>query len=125
MRSTVAGIVALVASWISARLIGHIGKRPELWAPFWEEFWKTSLTRLFLGQLILVHIIFGLGEALFENLRRRDPVLFAVNVLCHTVFGLVAWFVLPYGWWAAGMAGLTVHFLWNAAVLHYTRCKTR
>ncbi len=118
-----AGLAALVAAYAGNILIWRIcrGRGTAWFVPVWEELAKTSLG-LLAGQLLMVHAIFGLGEACLE-IRRRDWAAGGLALFSHALFGLVTLSSRQIiGSWPAGLLLASgAHLAWNGLVLHFSR----
>jgi len=91
----------------------------SLIAPGLEELIKTFVAVYGQGNLLFVHLIFGLAEGLYDFFTARKKVLaFLLSIITHTFFGFITLFFLVrlnmyYGiiFAAAG------HTLYNLSIL--------
>lgn len=109
------GFAALGLGYLGNTAIWRfLGPRGTVWAvPLWEEFVKSS-AGVFAGHLLLVHGLFGLGEACLEA-RRGAVGAASLALASHLCFGLLARSL----WKATGSFGAAwlgpaaAHLAWN------------
>lgn len=124
MRTVLGASLALFLSWVCAGFLRDRLKFPlTIWAPIWEEPLKNVIAWLFTGSLWGVHILFGLGEALYEWRQDNSSRLFLMNMLSHTLFGAVAVLLLHGGRWISGLGSMAIHFIWNIVILRISHQK--
>lgn len=116
-------LVALGLGWAGNHLIWRVfhGRGTAWLVPLWEEGVKTGIGAL-AGQMVLVHGLFGLGEAVHETCRGEWTAA-SLALTSHVLFGLLA----TLAWRATGsftagwLAAAGLHLAWNRLVLHFSK----
>jgi len=125
------GMVWLTAAGAAvAAYAGNLGffrmagrRATATWIPLWEEACKVMAAGLLPGQpVLLVHLLFGVMEFLYDWYRIRGDGFFmgVLTACCHGLCGGLAALAFQYSgslWAAYAVAALT-HCAYNTAVLH-------
>ena len=120
------GLAAFLAYVINHWVVGRYGEKAIKFAvPLIEEILKTGVALMFRGPLVIIHIGFGLYEAVYDLVANPQALpgerLFAAfaALMGHGIFGGTTLLLVTLGLnpaLSAGLVGL-VHGLWNNYVL--------
>lgn len=91
----------------------------SLLSPVFEEGLKTFLALSFSASITIVHLAFGVFEALLDYQHGNAPKVAALlAILTHGIFGLVTVGVwqLANNIYGAVSASILIHMLWNTFV---------
>ena len=93
--------------------------------PVLEESLKTGAAFFYGVSVPGTHLLFGVLESLadFAWGGRRKLAAALSGVVAHTVFGLVAYFLIKAGLpgYTAVLGSIAVHMAWNGAVIRISR----
>lgn len=122
----VSGLAALIAYAMNRLIVSVFGDGAvRLLVPIVEEGLKTGLALTFAVSLPIVHMSFGIYEAIYDVLanrgvgRSRRWLAALLAFLGHSIFGWLTWFFLELGLvsvFAIVLVG-TVHACWNIVAL--------
>ena len=115
------GVASLGLGMAGNRLIWRFAPKPgTIWfVPIWEELAKTSIGAM-CDQLLIVHAVFGLGEAVYEAGKRQWRAG-GFALASHVGFGMLTYLGRRLtGYWAPGwFLAVGAHIIWNWFVLRY------
>ncbi len=85
--------------------------------PLAEEGIKTLVAVYFHAALVGTHFVFGVVEGMYDLLRPTKTGCWSalLSIIGHTLFGVVTWLLLKYGWpvYLAIMLSAFMHSMWN------------
>ncbi|HHY81820.1 MAG TPA: hypothetical protein GX505_03950 [Clostridiales bacterium] len=121
-------LAALGLSYLANKLLLKILKEYAviIGAPVTEEILKT-LPAYFLNRPVLhVHILFGIGEAIYDFLtgaRNSGRWAAAVSIVSHSVFGGITLFVLSISdeVFLSILCAIAAHCIWNLVIMRAGR----
>ncbi|OCL25751.1 hypothetical protein U472_15635 [Orenia metallireducens] len=113
-------LASFLAFIINRYLVSIIGNQAIIYIiPIIEEILKTTLFYIFGGNLILVHLIFGIIEGIFDYLNNKVAALLAV--LSHLLFAyitLTIWNLSNIV--LAILTASLIHMAWNYLIGRFT-----
>lgn len=118
-----AGILAAIISWIAnTYLVRYRGDAAVLfYIPPLEETVKTGSAVLFSTSIPLVHLVFGLIEAVHDYLASSRWGVFAgvLSILGHGLFGLITYVIyfFTYSWIFSILTASIIHIIWNIVMV--------
>lgn len=113
-------IAALIAYSFNGLLFKWRGEKSIVFfVPFVEEIAKTLIAFLIGGNLIGVHLIFGMIEALYDWAYTKNEnaawLAAVISIASHSIFGMTTYYL--YLWTRKLFLGIVivgiVHSLWN------------
>lgn len=121
MTEVIGGILAALIAYSFNRLVFKLeGKKSIVFlVPFIEEVSKSIMAYFIRANLIGVHIIFGIIEAIYDfihtNSERAAPIAAIISIISHSIFGLMTYYL--YLWTGCLLLSIVViaviHSLWN------------
>lgn len=123
MRFIYVGLIAISIALLLNPIIEKIfGVKVVFWGiPLVEEGIKTLAAVYFQAALIGTHFVFGVVEGAYDLLRPTKTGRWSglLSVMGHTLFGVVTWLLLQYGWplYLAVMVSGFMHSLWNMMMM--------
>ncbi|KXS45679.1 MULTISPECIES: hypothetical protein [unclassified Candidatus Frackibacter] len=123
MNIILAGLIAALSAMVLNRyLVEETGNEVIIYlVPFIEETLKSFSAYFLRANLFLVHLFFGIIEAIYDIYSAEDHGLFAglSSILDHAIFGYLTWSVyLQTNGILIGVLVATVfHTLWNYMIL--------
>ncbi len=125
MAYLIACLTATMSFLINNLLLRAVGKSVIIsWGPIVEEALKSLLAYSLAADILVTHLVFGAIEGLVDWLyNHKDGYLSAsLSVIGHAVFGFVTVSILVYtsSIWLGIWGGITIHLLWNIAVIWLT-----
>ncbi len=113
-----AGLSSSFLAFITNRyLVKKLGNKAIIFIiPLLEEIFKTGSYYFFAKNLLLVHLIFGIVEGLFDYYNSKIAALSAI--LSHLTFGYITLLVweISYSLLIGVFFSALVHILWNYIV---------
>lgn len=115
-----AGIIAAIFAYLfNMWTIKRLGDTAIIIiVPFIEEVFKTLAPIIMGANIIIAHLVFGLIEGVYDIVnspKRIGKWAALVSVISHSVFGIVTYLTISYGYsiyWAILLAWL-LHSSWN------------
>jgi len=120
-----AGLVAAMLAYVINRLgIRITGVRGIIFfVPLVEETAKTFSAYYLNAPILATHLVFGLLEAVYDlaTSPQKGPTAGLVSIIGHSAFGGATSLAYFYSnnILLGLIAGLTIHILWNGAVMKY------
>ena len=120
-------IIALVLSYaINKVMLKLLRENAVIFgAPVFEELLKTIPAYFTNRSVFHVHLIFGVGEALydfFSSHKESGKWAALISVISHSMFGAITyWILLKTNIWFAVVSAMLVHCAWNFTIMRIGR----
>ena len=124
MNSILSGLLAAIISFVfNKHVVSKLGNRAIIYLiPSGEELFKTSAYYFIGGNLIIVHLIFGVIEAGFDFSSNKLAALFAI--ITHLSFGGLTFYCwqLTKNILLSLLITIIAHLCWNYSVGRLVQC---
>ncbi|HZK34533.1 MAG TPA: hypothetical protein VFD33_04405 [Bacillota bacterium] len=118
---------ALLVSYLLNKILLRLLKENAViyGAPVSEELLKTLPAYILNRPILLVHFLFGVGEAIYDLLNSGEQTgrwAALVSIISHTLFGAITYFLLTWigNVYIAMPFSMVIHCLWNYIVMRKT-----
>jgi hypothetical protein len=107
-------LVATMSFFINKYLVAKLGNWAIIYLiPLCEELLKTGAYYFIGGNLVIIHLIFGIVEAKFDILNSKGAA--ALAIVTHSVFGGLTFYclILTKNLVLAILITILIHLFWN------------
>lgn len=121
MKEVFGGIVSALIAYIFNRILIKRQKKKSIVyvIPLIEELSKTILGVIISGNIIAVHFVFGIIEAIYDWFHTEEKriayIAIAFSIISHSIFGFISYYIYLWtGWIGLGIIVATlIHIIWN------------
>ncbi len=121
MKEILAGMVSALIAYILNRILIRRQKEKSIVyvIPLVEEVSKTIIGLLIRGNIIGVHFVFGIIEAIYDWFHTEEKkvalIAMVLSIVSHSIFGFITYYIYLWtGWIGLGIVGAVLgHIIWN------------